>query len=216
VDAPGARTGGARRTPGEPIELSIIIPTLDVTSDRVRRCIAAVQATTDCAHEIVVIDNGAPPQGFSAPVNAGLRAAGGAYAVVMNDDVEPLAGWWAPLRAALDEGTTVAFPLTVDGAMRHDFAAWCFALSAATLAEFAVAPGEFLDPQLVVWYQDTDLLERLRAAGRPPVCVPASRIRHGLSETVESEDPALRAWIERQVRLDKAHFDALHPLRRAA
>jgi hypothetical protein len=42
VDAPGARTGGARRTPGEPIELSIVIPTLDVTSERVRRCIAAV------------------------------------------------------------------------------------------------------------------------------------------------------------------------------
>ena len=93
--------------------------------------LAAVQATTDVPHEIVIIDNGCPPQGFSGPVNAGLRAASTPYVVVMNDDVEPLRGWWAPLRAALDEGVAVAFPLTVDGPMRSDFAAWCFAITSA-------------------------------------------------------------------------------------
>jgi GT2 family glycosyltransferase len=128
--------------------------------------------------------------------------------VVLNDDVELLPGWWPPLRAALEAGAAVAFPLTIDGAMRRDFAAWCFALSRATLERFTVAPGEFLDPALVVWFQDTDLLDRLRAAGTPPVCVEASRIRHGLSETVESEDPALRAWIRDQVARDKARYDA--------
>jgi GT2 family glycosyltransferase len=141
-------------------------------------------------------------------VNAGIRAARADYVVVMNDDVEVLAGWWPPLRAALESGEAVVFPLTVDGAMRRDFAAWCFALSRETLERFAVAPGEFLDPSLVVWFQDTDLLDRLRAAGRPPVCVEASHIRHGLSETVESEDPALRAWIREQVARDKARYDA--------
>jgi GT2 family glycosyltransferase len=210
VRPPGGRTGGARRRAGgdEFIELSIVIPTLDAASDRVRRCIAAAQATTDCAHEIVVIDNGAPPQGFTAPVNAGLRAARGRFMVVLNDDVELLPGWWPPLRAALEGGEAVVFPLTIDGAMRRDFAAWCFALSRATLERFAVAPGEFLDPSLVVWFQDTDLLDRLRAAGVPPVCVEASRIRHGLSETVESEDPLLRAWIREQVARDKQRYDA--------
>ena len=167
VGAPGARTGGCRRAPGEAVELTIVIPTLDAAGDRVRRCIAAAQATTEAPHEIVVVDNGAPPQGFTAPVNAGLRAARGRYAVVLNDDVELLPGWWPPLRAALDAGAAVAFPLTIDGAMRTDFAAWCFALSRETLDEFAVAEGEFLDPELVVWYQDTDLLQRLRA-GRTP------------------------------------------------
>jgi GT2 family glycosyltransferase len=210
VRPPGGRTGGARRPAGsaEAVELSIVIPTLDAASDRVRRCIAAAQATTDCAHEIVVIDNGAPPQGFTAPVNAGLRAARGRFMVVLNDDVELLPGWWPPLRAALEAGEAVVFPLTIDGAMRRDFAAWCFALSRSTLERFEVAPGEFLDPSLVVWFQDTDLLDRLRAAGKPPVCVEASRIRHGLSETVESEDPALRAWIREQVVRDKRHYDA--------
>jgi GT2 family glycosyltransferase len=208
VAPPGARSGGLRRTPGEPIELSIVIPTLDAASDRTRRCVAAAQATTDVAHELIVVDNGAPPQGFTAPVNAGLRAARGRYLLVLNDDVELLPGWWEPLRDALDTGAAVAFPDTVEGAMRHDFAAWCFALTREALERFAVADDEFLDPELVVWYQDTDLLERLRRAGRPPLHVPASRIRHGLSETVASDDPALRAWIATQVERDRAAFEA--------
>jgi GT2 family glycosyltransferase len=206
----GARLGGCRRPPGEPVELSIVIPTLDAASDRARACVAAIQACIDAAHEIIVLDNGAPPQGFTAPVNAGLRAARGSFMVVLNDDVEVLPGWWPPLREALESGATVAFPLTIDGAMRADFAAWCFALSRATLEEFEVAPGEFLDPSLVVWYQDTDLLERLRAAGRPPMLVRESQIRHGLSETVASEDPAMRAWIATQVRADRRAFEATH------
>ena len=210
VAEPGARSIGARVAPGRPVELSIVIPTLDATSERVRACVAAIHRTTDAPHEIVIVDNGAPPQGFTAPVNAGLRAARGDYAVVMNDDVETLPGWWAPLKAGLDEGAAVTFPLTVDGAMRPDFAAWCFAVSRATLDEFAVEAGEFLDPSLVVWYQDTDLLQRLRAAGRPPALVAGSRIRHGLSQTVATNDPALRAWIDRQIVADKAAFEAKH------
>ena len=210
VRGPGARTIGARRSPGEPVELSIVIPTLDATSDRVRACVAAIHRTTDAAHEIVLVDNGAPPQGFTAPVNAGLRAARGAYAVVMNDDVETLPGWWAPLRAGLDAGAAVTFPVTVDGTMRPDFAAWCFAVSRATLDDFAVAPGEFFDPGLVVWYQDTDLLQRLRLAGRPPQLVAESQIRHGLSQTVATDDPALRAWIDRRIALDRAAFQGKH------
>ena len=102
------------------------------------------------------------------------------------------------------------FPQTIDGAVRLDFAAWCFAISRDTLERFAVAPGEFFDPELVVWYQDTDLLERLRQAGRPPVHVPASRIRHGLSETVASDDGTLRAWIAEQVARDRVAFERKH------
>ncbi|MBX5443061.1 MAG: glycosyltransferase [Solirubrobacteraceae bacterium] len=214
VAAPGRRTGGARRPidPDHPeaVEVSIVIPTLDAAGERVRACVAAAQATTEAPHEIVVIDNGAPPQGFTAPVNAGLRAARGRYLVVLNDDVELLPGWWPPLRDALDAGAAVVFPLTIDGAMRHDFAAWCFALARETLEAYAVAPGEFLDPDLVVWYQDTDLLERLRRDGRPPMLVERSRIRHGLSQTVESEDPQLRAWIARRIAADRAAFERKH------
>jgi GT2 family glycosyltransferase len=206
LTAPGARMGAARRTPGETPELTVVIPTLDAASERVRRCVAAVQGTTDAAHDIVVVDNGAPPQGFTAPVNAGLRAARGPYAVVMNDDVEPLPGWWRPLRAALDAGAAVAFPLTIDGPMRRDFAAWCFGVTRDTLETFGHGRGEFFDPRFTIWFQDTDLLQGLREAGRPPVCVDESRIRHGLSETVSTEDPELRAWIEREIARDHRLF----------
>jgi GT2 family glycosyltransferase len=216
IRPPGSRTGGARRAPGEKPELTIVIPTLDATCDRVRACLKAVQSNTEIAHEIVIVDNGAPPQGFADPVNAGLRAARTPYVVVMNDDVEPLAGWWAPLRAALDAGAPVAFPLTVEGPMRDDFAAWCFAISADAIGEFGHAPGTFFDPTLVVWYQDTDLLLALRRAGRPPVLVRESRIRHGLSQTVASEDAELSAWVRVQVAADRQRFFAKHPGLRSA
>ena len=211
VAPPGARTGGARRPAGEEPELTIVIPTLDAASERVRACIAAVQGSTEAAHEIVIVDNGCPPQGFAAPVNAGLRAARTPYVVVMNDDVEPLAGWWPPLRAAIDAGISVACPLTVDGAMRFDFPAWCFAMGRDAVEEFSHGPGEFFDPALVLWYQDTDLLHRLRKAGRPPLVVESARIRHGLSQTVASEDPELSAWIKVQVAADRERFIAKHP-----
>jgi GT2 family glycosyltransferase len=211
VSAPGARTTGLRRPVGEAPELTVVIPTLDAASERVRSCIAAVQAATDVAHEIAIIDNGSPPQGFASPVNAGLRAARTPYVVVMNDDVEPLPGWWSPLRATLDAGASVAFPLTVDGPMRFDFPAWCFAMSRETVDEFSHAPGEFFDPSLVVWFQDTDLLHRLRLAGRPPLLAEDSRIRHGLSATVMSDDPELSAWIRGQVVADRERFLRKHP-----
>jgi GT2 family glycosyltransferase len=211
VAAPGARTGGARRPAGEAPELTIVIPTLDATSERLRACIAAVQGTAEAAHEIVIIDNGCPPQGFAAPVNAGLRAARTPYVVVLNDDVEPLPGWWPPLRAAIDAGAAVACPLTIDGPMRFDFPAWCFAMGRHAVEEFSHAPGEFFDPALVLWYQDTDLLHRLRQAGRPPIIVKSARVRHGLSQTVGSEDPELAAWIRVQVAADHERFVAKHP-----
>jgi GT2 family glycosyltransferase len=209
--APGTRMGAARRAPGDDPALTIVIPTLDAASERVRACVSAIQARTEGPYEIVLVDNGAPPQGFTAPVNSGLRAARGAYAVVMNDDVEVLPGWWPPLRETLDAGASVAFPVTIDGAMRTDFAAWCFAVSREALERFEAEPGEFFDPRFRVWYQDTDLLARLRAAGSPPVCVEGAQIRHGLSETVASDDPELRAWISEAVALDREAFLAKHP-----
>jgi GT2 family glycosyltransferase len=211
IAAPASAAVAARQAPGERAELTVVVPTLDATAPRVRACLAAIAANTAAPHQAVVVDNGSPPQGFTAPVNAGLRAVDTPYAVVMNDDVEVLDGWWEPLRAALDEGAAVAFPQTVEGAMREDFAAWCFGLSARTIAEMSHAPGEFFDPALRVWFQDTDLLVRLRAVGRPPKLVRDSRIRHALSATVRTEDPALRAWIDRTIAADKAAFQRKHP-----
>jgi len=200
-----------RCLPPDRPELAIVIPTLDAGSERVRRCLAAVHAHTECPNELIIVDNGAPPQGFTAPVNAGVRASSAPYVAVLNDDVEVLEGWWPPLREALQAGAEVACPLTVEGAMRDDFPAWCFAFARARLDVISHAPGQLFDPELVIWFQDTDLLRRLRALGRPPVIVERSRIRHALSRTLASEDPALRAWVQAQVQRDRERFLQKYP-----
>lgn len=196
--------------PGTPVELTIVVPTLDATSERARRCLAAIQACTEAPHEVVVVDNGAPAQGFSRPVNAGLRAADSPFIVVCNDDVEVLPGWWPPLRAALETGAEVVFPATEGGVTRPDFSAWCFALRAGSRDRLGWAPGRFFREDLVLWYQDTDLLVRLREQGAPPALVPDSRVRHGLSKSVRTSDPRLSRWISNQVRLDRDRFEGLH------
>jgi GT2 family glycosyltransferase len=206
----GPPTG--RHAPRTEPELTVVIPTLDATSERIRRCLTAVRACTDAPHQVVVVDNGAPAQGFSDPVNAGLRATASPYVVVMNDDVEVLPGWWEPLRASLHAGAAVSFPLTVDGAMRTDFAAWCFAASRDTLERFSHAYGAFFDPSLVIWFQDTDLLVRLTEEGLPPQLVRESHIRHGLSQTLSDPDPVLSTWVKRQVAVDQERFALKHPL----
>jgi hypothetical protein len=210
-----------RRGPGpEPIEVSIVIPTLDAASPAVRECLRAVQATVAVAHEIVIVENGAPPQGFSAPVNAALRAARGRSLVVMNDDVRVLEGWWEPLAAALQEGAPLVFPLTVGGYMHWRFAAWCFAMRRELLERMAWREGELFDLDLVIWGQDQDLAKRMAALGIPPVCVPESRIRHLESRTVRVARPhvALRDWIQGQLVRDTERFRQLHPgeMRRSA
>ena len=129
---------------------------------------------------------------------------------MLNDDVEMLPGWWPPLRAALDAGAAVAFPLTIDGAMRNDFAAWCFAVSRETLES---SP----------WPRASSSIPSSSSGTRTPTCCSACarpdarrcssrrrRIRHGLSETVASEDPDLRAWIAEQVARDRAAFERKH------
>jgi hypothetical protein len=203
-----------RRGPGaEEIEVSVIVPTLDATSAEVRDCLRALQATIRAPHEIVVVDNGAPPQGFTAPVNAALRAARGRYLVVVNDDVRVLDGWWEPLADALEHGAPLVFPLTVQGRMRWEFAAWCFAMRCELLERMAVRPDEFFDPSMVVWCQDADLRKRMAAAGMEPLCVPQSRIRHAGSRTVRVSAPhhALRNWIHAQAGRDTEVFKARYP-----
>jgi GT2 family glycosyltransferase len=209
VEPHGSRPG--RRGLGVAPELSIVIPTLAGGGDRIRRCVTAIGEATDAPHEILIVDNAASPQGYTAPVNSGVRAATGRYITVMNDDVEPLPGWWPALRETLDAGVPVVFPSTIDGPMRSDFAAWCFAFRHDALAQIAHAPGELFDPQFTVWYQDSDLLVRLMRAGTPPRLVRASEIHHGLSETVNTADLELRAWIKEQIAIDRERFCAKHP-----
>jgi GT2 family glycosyltransferase len=163
-----------------------------------------VRAHTDVPHDVVLMENRSPPQGFTAPVNAGIRAAQGEYVVVINDDVEVCARWWPPLRAALDDGASIAMP----GAAaynRDHFAAFCFGFRVDGLPRLESRPGEFFDPDLKVWFSDLDLLLRLLEAGDPPVVVPESQIVHHGGETVLAAPPG-ESWIDKQIERDRAVF----------
>lgn len=208
-----ARQPPPRQVPyGTDIEVSIVVPTLDVTSTAVRECLRSVKATMRVAYELIVVDNGAPPQGVAAPVNGGFRAARGRHLVLLNDDVEVLEGWWEPLAHALDAGAGVVFPTTTNGKMGK-FPAWCFAVHRDALDRFAVAPGEFLDPTLTVWCWDTDLWLRLCEADSPPVHVPQSRIRHDFHQTADLDHPdaSYREWLHAQFAYDHAALRVKHP-----
>jgi hypothetical protein len=171
-----------------------------------------MKATVHVAHELILVDNGMPPQGVVAPVNAGFRAAQGRYIVLLNDDVQVLDGWWEPLARALEAGADVVYPTTVNGSMSR-FPAWCFALRRETLARFAAAPGEFLDPTLTVWCWDTDLWLRLCEANAPPVHVPESQIRHDFHRTadLDHKDTEYRAWLHTRFVEDHAALRVKHP-----
>jgi GT2 family glycosyltransferase len=184
------------------VELSVVIPTIDALSARVARCLESVRAHTSAPHEVVLIENRSPPQGFTLPVNAGVRGAQGDYLVVMNDDVEVRPGWWPPLRAALDDGASLALPGAA-GYNRDHFAAFCFGMRADALPRLESRPGELFDPDLKVWFSDLDLLLRLLDAGDPPVVVPESEIVHYGGETVLT-DPT--GWIDAQIHRDRAVF----------
>ncbi len=187
-------------------ELSIVIPTVDVLSVRVRECVDAVRSYTEAEHEIVLVENRSPPQGYTAPVNAGIRGAQGQYVVVLNDDVQVMEGWWPPMRKALDEGALVSF-VDFGGFPRSDlFAAPCIALSREALAECSHSPEDFLDPRFKVWFQDLDLLLRLCEMKRPPIPV-ASPFQGKWATTVKSlDDPEMAAWVREQIAADKKAF----------
>ena len=187
-------------------ELSIVVPTVDVLSVRVRECIDAVRSNTEAEHEIVLVENRSPPQGYTAPVNAGIRAARGRYVVVLNDDVRMMEGWWPPLRKALDQGALASFA-DFGGFPKSDFfAAPCIAFSREALKECAHSPEEFLDPRFKVWFQDLDLLLRLCEMKRPPVAV-ASGFQGEWDTTVKSvDDPEMSAWVREQIAADRLAF----------
>jgi hypothetical protein len=188
-------------------ELSIVVPTIDASSRRVGRLLESIRQHTNVPYEVLIVDNGNAPQGFSRPVNTGIRAATGRYIIVMNDDVAVGYGWWRALRDALSNGAKVAFPRTVQDD-RRDFSAWCFAFRRDDLAQLSYGPDEFFDEGLAIWFQDSDLYLRLDRMGAAPELERRSVIEHGFSETLGTKDPVLAAWIRRTVALDQDRFSS--------
>lgn len=87
-------------------------------------CVASLRATTDVAHELVIVDNGSAPDaaewartaadvavlntsnlGFARGMNAGLEAASGEIVAFVNNDTVWPDGWAQPLLEHLEDPT---------------------------------------------------------------------------------------------------------------
>ncbi len=200
-----ARFDGAA-IPDKKIILSIVIPTLDVTSERFVRLYSSLKKYTKVAYQIIVVDNGKFPQGYTDPVNTAIRGASTKFVAVINDDVRVTEGWWEPLQNQLELGSSIVFPAT-DTGTRLDFAAWCFAFIKDELLD-RLDSNDIFDPRYRIWYQDTDLLLRLVDLGTPPVYVHQSLIAHETSSTVATNDPVLSQWIGTVISSDANIFDS--------
>lgn len=186
-------------------ELTVVIPTLDAGSIRTQKLLYSLNRFTNEPYQVILVDNGNAPQGFSEPVNTAIRGVNTKFIVVVNDDVEVQEDWWPPLRAALEGGARVAFPRTIE-LTRSDFSAWCFALTSEAVREFGHNNHSFFDPDLQIWFQDSDLLLKLRAKGVPPVLVANSIISHSFSATLSTTETALSNWISTRIKDDQANF----------
>ncbi|MHB8189463.1 MAG: glycosyltransferase family 2 protein [Ferrimicrobium sp.] len=185
---------------------TIVVPTLDARAVRVDRLLESLSATMPIPYEVVIVDNGNCPQGYAGPVNSGIRSATSPYVAVINDDVIVTDGWWEPLQRAIDDGASVVFPHTQEFS-RTDFSAWCFVVSQEILRRFRWSEGDFFDPGLRIWFQDSDLLLRLRNAGLPPRYIPQSVITHQFSVSLNDTEVELHQWVVSQRLRDQARFE---------
>jgi glycosyltransferase involved in cell wall biosynthesis len=155
-------------------KLSIVIPHWpfdDEVDAALRRCVASLPA--DC-EKIVVVNEGT---GFGRSVNAGLRLAGGDFVAVVNNDAYVVSGdvyelcvvgvVTSPL--VIGEILGIAPPLEPGGF--HG----CFWVAPSDVLE---AVG-FLDDRFEgAFWEDDDLLLRLRAAAVPTRQVASVRVKH--------------------------------------
>ena len=186
------------------IELSFCIPTCDLLGEMCQTLIRSVRETLiGVSHEIIVVENRAPMQGVTDPMNASIRAARGEYIVLSNDDVTLCPGWWGPLRRDLDAGAHAVLPFTVD---RDRYGFWLFAMHRRLVDEMSNEPGEFWDRNCVLWYADSDFQARLAQSGRTLAHVADSHILH---RETQSHDPADAQTMAR-IDLDCKHYYQKH------
>jgi GT2 family glycosyltransferase len=118
------------------IELSIVIPS-HCRADLLRLCLASVTRHVPSATEIIVVDDGSPGAqvsraagefpgvrairlphrgNFCRAVNAGIRAAGGEFVELLNDDTQVEPGWAAAaLKCFSDQRIAAVAPLVLQG-----------------------------------------------------------------------------------------------------
>jgi GT2 family glycosyltransferase len=194
--------------PGTPPEVSVAIATISGPLEE--PCLSLLRSLkehTPEPHEICIVDNGSAPQGYPKPVNAAIRAASAPYLAILNDDIRVYPGWWPPLRQALENGATLAFPNEINGNNWADglFNMFAFAISRANVDRFAWRPGRLYEETYTVHNADTALTDRivLRGEGTSRVFVPESNVEHLQGQTMFG-NPAITPWALERIAEDTA------------
>lgn len=158
---------------------SIIVPTFD-NYDQLADCVQSIHNTTE-NFELIIVDNGDKPLGYTDPVVRGMRAARGDLIIALNDDVTVEQGWQDPLLAEAAKGTWVFSPdhPTDQGKALGWFL--CFS------REGYIGTGGF-DTQFTLWCADVDLFKRCLQYDRPPVRVAGPTPKHAYSTTTSHPD----------------------------
>jgi GT2 family glycosyltransferase len=203
VEPPRAAAGDLGAAAGVLVpELSIVLATLDAACDPCHGCLRAIRENTEERHEVAILDNGGCPRGYTRPVNQAIRATIAPYLVLLNDDALVEAGWWPPLRSALDGGATLAFPRESNGEDWDDgrFNSWCFALTRESMLCYSWHTDRFLSEDYLVNLADNALVERVDRSGGSRVVADASRVRH-LSRRSTAR-PENRPWVDEWMNRD--------------
>lgn len=161
---------------------SIVIPTYNNYS-QLADCIESIEAhTRGHQYEIIIMDNGPQPLGYTDPCIRGMHAARGDLICVVNDDSAVTAGWLPPLLTAVEEGHWVFSP-THPNEVNMKALGWFLCFS----RQGYMALGGF-DPQFKVWCADIDVFKRCELHGKPVFKVEDSHVEHEYSQTTSKPE----------------------------
>ncbi len=161
---------------------SIVIPTIDKASARIKHCLSSIDdydygSDGECLPlEIIVIED-TERRGFAWACNEGIRRAKGDFVLLLNDDTGVSPNWLSNMLAVMeafpDVGLVGPVSNNVSGLQRRDSVAGPISQEVSRLVGFALLIrrevidkiGGIDEAYTLGWYTDDDYCLRARAAG---------------------------------------------------
>ncbi len=155
---------------------TIIIPTINKKADRLKNCLAGIEACTVQPYEVLVIED-KERRGFAWAVNQELVRAKGSFVCLLNDDTEVAPGWLSRMLAVFEHFPEVGLvgPVSdnVSGPQQREPLAGPISQEVGRLVGFCLLIrrevidkiGGIDEAYTLGWYSDDDYCLRAQAAG---------------------------------------------------